>query len=76
VVGSTSRVWLFGGVDVSDKPRTWLVAEEGGSTLTPVVELEPVLDLLERRHNAPDWDEDVSGDVEVFLSEHGRLEET
>jgi hypothetical protein len=47
-----------------------------GETLIRVVESEPVLDLLVRLHDEHDYrtcEEDLMGDVEALLREHGRL---
>lgn len=74
---------------MNDKPRTWtlvgndpfeLPVVEAGAVLVGeevrVVELEPMLDLLEclTAENGPDIESILEG--EALLKEHGRLEET
>lgn len=91
VLGSTSRVRLPGGDDVSDEPRTWTIQEavpgfasvQGNPPFTEppvkVVELEPMLELLEQLVTPMDTisaeDESLKA-AEALLREHGRLEET
>lgn len=67
------RVWTGPGV----------LEQSGSTTIGPEVqpahgpgepsEQDLMLDLLEERHNSPDWDEDVSRRVEALLHRHGRL---
>jgi hypothetical protein len=72
----------------AERPRTWTLEDIAGSdrmrvkprdepsfagiTLVQVIELEPVLDLLERCRINTD-PSSVLRDVETILAEHGRL---